>query len=710
MYNIDTVALIGFVTVLIFLSLFFNYKDFYKIDLSRKGVAICGVAWVGFITLEYWVAGPFSYIYLGDEGIQSFPYFTHLGERPFGERFNPGILNGVDAYSIFSSGYQFLSIERLIFSMLTAWIALAFHKVFASFLAFFGTYLLARAAAPTSRILAVAIAAAYTLIFQYTLLVTLVHSFGYHLIPLALYVLCYRLDSRYYALISFVMAVAIAVTVMPIQGGMPFYPALIITAVASGAWRHQKFYFALGGTIFLHILNWADTLYALATFAQFTSRVQEFDRHLSLARFVKKFQVPQLLVPFIAFTLAFLVTRGQPKIRVFALFASPLLLSVALDLIPWKTLGLDFLSGLNYGYLWYSLCSLSVVAMAMMAGEARNGAFKVAGSPLSSRQFQGLAFSALLALGPATAAHYKITNGLYWLGLGGQANLADVPNLREPTWMPDERVRVAAIPQHFWDSNILPYGFDTMGGYLVLFSARVVEFWKQAGMVTVSGATMLKPPPRSCPGVRQAEEVGDMGLLRTANVRFVVSTLPIEGTEVTHVSGPSPAEFLPSCEIPTTEKLTGYFFDRFYPPEIHVYDLGEVNPRVYFARTVTNTDFTFNSEEYWDLVRSIGPQRGAVIETKQSLSMAQLQSKAKVMSWRQVPDGFDIAVAAPQGGVLVINSTFLPFWNASAEGEVLEIYPTNGTQMAVILPPGVKNVTFAYDRRLPSDFIRAFLN
>ena len=78
-----------------------------------------------------------------------------------------------------------------------------------------------------------------------------------------------------------------AVTVMPIQGGMPFYCALAITAAFSGALRHPKFYFALISMLCFHLLNWSDTLFALGTFAEFTSRVQEFDRDLSLAKFIE---------------------------------------------------------------------------------------------------------------------------------------------------------------------------------------------------------------------------------------------------------------------------------------------------------------------------------------------------------------------------------------------------------------------------------------
>ncbi len=706
MININTLSLYGFSAALGLLSFYFYRKELYKIELSSKGVVLCGAAWVSFITLEFWLVGPFSYIYLGDEGIQSFPYYSYLAEHATRGRFNPDILGGVDAYSVFSSGYQLVSVERVLFGALPAWAAIAFHKVFAASLAFVGAYLLARAVAPIPRVMAVAIAGAYTLIFQYMILVSLVHSFGYHLIPLALYVFCYQLDSRFFPLKSFFMGIAVAVTVMPIQGGMPFYPALLILAAFSGAIRHPKFYFALIGMILLHLLNWADTLYALGTFAEFTSRVQEFDRDLTLAKFAGKLQVTQLLIPLVGFGLAFLVAQGRQRVGVLVVFAAPLALSIGMDLVPWKTLNLDFLSGLNYSYFWLSLSVLSIVAMSIVAAEAGNGMSESRENRAVGRQIQNVSFAIILALGPATATYYKTANSLNWLGLGGQANIAAVPNLLEPTWLPKDPVRVAVVPQHFWDTNLLPYGFDTMGGYFVLFSDRIVEFWKQAGIVTSSGRAMLKPPPPSCPGVQRSEEVGDMQLLRIANVRFITSVLPIDGAGLRQVSGPSPVNFRPSCTIPVKEKLMGYLRDRFIPREVYVYDLGEVNPRVYFARAVINTSHTIAMQEYWDIVRAIGPKRGAVIETTQSISIAPRQLTAEIVSWQQVDDGFDIKVMAPQGGVLVINSTYLPFWKASNGEKQLEIFPANGTQMAIVLPPGSERITLSYHRKLPSDFIR----
>ena len=404
------------------------------------------------------------------------------------------------------------------------------------------------------------------------------------------------------------------------------------------------------------------------------------------------------------------MSQGTQRLNILAIFIAPIVLSIGMDLTPWKSINLDFLSGLNYGYFWLSLSILSIIAMSVLAARAGELAESSNRNRVVARQIQTGAFAILLGLGPATSIYYKTSNGLNWLGLGGQANLAAVPNLLEPTWLPKEPVRVAALPQHFWDANLLPYGFDIMGGYFILFSDRVVEFWKQAGMVTSTGRSMLKPPAPSCPGMQRAADIGDMQLLRSANVRFVVSVLPIEGTGLRQVSGPSPFEFRPSCTIPIKEKLMGYLQDRFKPGDMYVYDLGVVTPRIYFARNAVNTSHTVDMQEYWDLVRSYSLKRGIVIETLNSMSLTSQQSNSRVLSWQQIQDGFDVQVMALKGGILVINSTYLPFWRASNGEKKLKVYPANGTQMAIIVPPGTERVTLTYNRKLPSDFIRDFIH
>jgi hypothetical protein len=55
-----------------------------------------------------------------------------------------------------------------------------------------------------------------------------------------------------------------------------------------------------------------------------------------------------------------------------------------------------------------------------------------------------------------------------------------------------------------------------------------------------------------------------------------------------------------------------------------------------------------------------------------------------------------LTVDAPRGGWLVLLDSFYPGWHASVDGESADILPANSAFRAVRLPPGAREVTFAY--------------
>lgn len=56
----------------------------------------------------------------------------------------------------------------------------------------------------------------------------------------------------------------------------------------------------------------------------------------------------------------------------------------------------------------------------------------------------------------------------------------------------------------------------------------------------------------------------------------------------------------------------------------------------------------------------------------------------------------EVAVAAPQGGVLLLNDVWHPWWFASVDGQPAPVLRANGIFRAVILPPGAKTVRFEF--------------
>lgn len=673
----------------------------------RRTVIVFGCAWVAFLTAEFWILFPYSYVHFGDEGAQSFPYYLHLSRHGTNGRFDHNALGGTDAYALFSSGYQLLSFQRFLFDLFPSWAALGLHKVIGTSIAFASAYLLARRATGVPRELAAGIAATYTLSFQYMINVTLAHGFGHALMALGILVLCYRQQSPRYLLEGTVVALLIAVELLPVQGGLAFYPALAISACVSGAWKYVRFWAMVFVLVVLHIINWADTLYAMLTFGVLSSRVRIFAPNVDLSL---QLEIAKALVPLLVTGASLVAAMGHPRARnrILVLLATPLLAAYALDCVPWNRISLEFAEGINFSYIFYALVPLSVMA-AGFAGAALGGTSAgAAGAMLPRLSLQRGAIALLLAFPAGLAVHYKINNGLYWLGYAAQSNFVSVPNLLNPAWRSADATRVVAVPQQFSDNNLLPYGFEAAGGYFMLFDWRKAAYWQAMGQTSRSGRLSLKGPERHCPGVQDLSALGDPALMRVANVRYIVSFLPLVGGGTQQVSGPSAADFRPSCEIPAAEKIRRYLRNRFNPNSIYVYDLGDVVPRIFFARQAVVVPGVPGDDEYWHAVRRVGLNRGAVFEADTALGFEPGYAEASVVNWRRTSDGFEIDVQAPQGGLLIVNLSYLPYWKAAADGTALRIVPATGIHMAMAVPPKAAKVVLNYERWLPSDTVRSF--
>ena len=73
-------------------------------------------------------------------------------------------------------------------------------------------------------------------------------------------------------------------------------------------------------------------------------------------------------------------------------------------------------------------------------------------------------------------------------------------------------------------------------------------------------------------------------------------------------------------------------------------------------------------------------------------------STIQVVAVEEVNNGYDIRLEAPDGGMLIINNQYLPFWSATADGAALPIVATNLIEMAISIAPGLHNVEFRYQR------------
>ncbi|MBY0370339.1 hypothetical protein K2X33_06605, partial [bacterium] len=86
--------------------------------LSRRSVVWIGIAWTLFCTLFNWVLGPYSSTGHSDERTDGIAWIYYVARLQDSGLFAHSWAGGVDAVSGFVTGTTYLSLERLVFSIL----------------------------------------------------------------------------------------------------------------------------------------------------------------------------------------------------------------------------------------------------------------------------------------------------------------------------------------------------------------------------------------------------------------------------------------------------------------------------------------------------------------------------------------------------------------------------------------------------------------
>lgn len=76
-------------------------------------------------------------------------------------------------------------------------------------------------------------------------------------------------------------------------------------------------------------------------------------------------------------------------------------------------------------------------------------------------------------------------------------------------------------------------------------------------------------------------------------------------------------------------------------------------------------------------------------------------ANASVAATIAVSHDYEIAVAAPQGGVVIVNTVHWPWWRARADGiEVPALSADNGIHVAIPVPAGARTISLGHHRPL----------
>lgn len=684
--------------------------------MSRRGALALGAAWVAAWSLEYWIFGPASFLHYYDEGDIFVPIWLHQAAHAGIGAFDHAIAGGSDAMTLAQAGGEHVSLQRLLLGALPLWLAILVHKVSVCWVGLTGSYLLCRRSFACDRLTALAIGAAFTVSHAYVVTTTVHHGIGYAGIPLAMYLVAARAETNRYYLPIVALAGALAINVTPTHAFLALVAGVVLAAFLLDVRRWTRVVAAVAILCVAVLLNWHDVFYAIASYVGESNRVGVGSREIPVSAIVENgFNgvVSKITWPYLiggaAAAIALVWRRDPMGWRAALVLLAAVFGGVALNALPWMAVGLGPIGSIRFSNIHFAYPALMVPILGRLA--AREPRAEAVRSPQAAR----FVLAGVAALAVGSLAWFKLFNAVNFLGEGGQTILTSIGNLRAASWAPKEPFRVVTVPYRLPPNALLAYGFETLDGYLAMHPWSRARFWKDA--LEKTGRADLGPDPgparytggdlyiatynvdyRCCASFDLSNWV-DVRFLRLANVGFVISRVPLTGDGIRKVSGPSDWKE-GRRSLPMRHKIGSDIAEIFDPEDAFVYAVADPLPRAYFARGVAVAAEGLSSRDFFAEVGRLGLDRTAVLDGSAAASSLGPQTEAgsRVTHIGQPTDGYDIEVAAPEGGLLVLNVFPVRFWRAEVDGREVPIVTVNGFQMAVRVPAGAAKVRFVYER------------
>ena len=498
--------------------------------------------WLAAFTFEYYFLGPYSFIEQTTEGNLNVTVNYYLTHGYDGGVFSHQYAGGQDIYTLLF-GKHFFNPERTLIGLFPLWIAILLHKVYIAALGFIGAYLLVRHVWTERRAGAAALAAIFPVSHLYLLNFSTNWAPGFSALPLMVYLCVARSrQGRYWP------GVALAAIVMAPADPIHVFPALAV-AVFAGIFLLPVVNIKRVAVSFLilvlaSIANWYEVLFAFYQNVALTSRMEGhsgFDLDfLEAAWFAVGYVASRLKIPGVLLLLSLLVLAiARDGYFKKALWATAIwVFSFALaEGLPWGKLGLEAIGQLSHYYMLLSLVVIFLPITARALADINTGANS------TFRRLQKIRPEVvLLASALSFMTWDKAVNFANFIWFGGQANLFAYETLKNTSWRPDEDFRVVTLHETP-NANIVAgmYGLDTFDGQLNMNNAAWQDYWYSIVRRDSSHALTARVGVKWDLWDGRFYDAGKnirLDLLGIANVRFLLSGLPLKGAGLKLVSAP----------------------------------------------------------------------------------------------------------------------------------------------------------------------------
>ena len=506
-----------------------------------------------------------------------------------------------------------------------------------------------------------------------------------------------------------------------------FIPAIIAIGLASIMFARitVRVLAATVTLILAEAINWGEVMYAMHLVAPYTGRGGVFEEvtfgwtYLSdvlSAGVSRMLEVRATWIGLGALIVLWLLKsdfRMRAAIGFFGVFVS----YYFFVMFPWRIIGLAEVSKLSHQYVMLAIIPLSAPIISKAVCLAQSICAE------RSSTFKHLPQMSVFAAALGMFVYFKGYNFANYLHHGGQSQYSTIDNLRNASWRPKESHRVITLRVRDLGPEAAlaygNYGLESYDVYLMLTPKERPYFFQQAirkadnkSYGAVDLRTLIDWSKWIEGRLIDFEKQISLPMLRLANVGFILSPVPMKGEDLTVVSSPA---FPPLTRYRLKTDPISYLKQRlerlFDFNDVYVYRMRDPYPQAFSAQKIVTVKEPVDESALISTIKNSFDRNlmPVVISASEKPILGLPQSNLLVEKFRQVRDGYEITLSAPQGGVLVLNTMLLPFWSAEADGKSLQIVRANLIQMAVSIPPGARNVSFRYHRPTIADGVSNFV-
>lgn len=662
-----------------------------------------------FASLEYIILGPFSYARIGDNVDTFLPRLLSGGVAT---RWYPFLAGGVDGLSNEITRW---SVGNFIFSLFPNWLGYAAVILGGCWV---GGYFIYRLCRHLEIDHYPSVFAGSFFILSLLLVDILPFILGLAILPLFVY--CLEIFWNKYHRFNLAASAFIFLTAGLL---FSFFSSLIFTLPFTLAaiwfwffifrqhWSARNFFLLSVFSVSALMPHWAQFGAMLAN-AHFSSRAlgdyfnAGFSNYFVLLFEIVSHNWPALAV--VIFCLVFFKVKDARLIKISALILLLLFISPFYPLVASLIAGDGFFKLFkNYSFeRFYLIIPFFASVASGLALNLCSGSVNVVGKPSYDlkKVLSGIGLSLLLL----SALILKINHLSGWLRSGGYtahtaspevaalANTLDRQNpFRLATIVSGSGVNKKVIPTlpHF-------YGLETIDGHANFTSKRFLDFFNLISVVPAKSSFYLFAEPTSAEVESfksDSSKFINFNLLSLANVRFILSMIPIKAPGVNIYAGQLPDW----SRLSERDKILSNLRDNFSGRRVMIFENSNFFPRFFLAKETRVFDKSDDllsalARANTSTLRSVAfLDRNDIISDKFA-ALPRYDDSGSIQVLNNQADRVDLIVSAKEHSFLIVTNNYHPAWKVFINGTAGAVVPVDRTFMGVPLAAGDNHLTLQY--------------